>query len=184
MLTLSLSFFLFSSCVSRQQKHMASEQEEEWKRYSALFIENHLNRKVIYPADITSFLRDCDAKTSAKILVCVDLDCGACLMKFSFWTKFLSSLESEYGIYIPVIFYVTGNGELEKRVNKYWHYSWVYDSKGEFIEKNQLYDDRFQAILVDDQDNIKLIGNPMHNEKLAELYKRIIVSSFCQRESK
>lgn len=180
---LSLSVFLFSSCNSRQRKHSASEQEDEWKRYSELFIESHLNKKVIYPADMTSFFRGCDAKTSAKILVCVDLDCGACLMKFSFWTEFLSSLES-MGVYIPVIFYVTGHGEIEKRVNKYWHYSWAYDSKGEFIEKNQLYDDRFQAMLVDDHDSIKLIGNPMHNEKLAELYKKIIVSSFCQKECK
>ena len=175
-----------SSCVGKKEvKDM-----HEWKNYSENFIRNHLNKKAIYP-DITKknavvfFYNNDKDKHWAKVLINVDIDCSSCLLKFSFWNNFSLVLQKKYGFRIPIIAYVNAEGyNIEKRVTQYWSGSWVYDEEEEFIQKNELYDDRFQAILIDRDDNIRLIGNPMFNEKLAELYEKTILELFENKAEK
>lgn len=154
------------------------ETSDDWKVYSERFIREHLNTKVKYPQDVVCFGEMCNATVPAKILVSVNLDCGACLIKFGFWSKFISSFERKHNCRVPVIFYVTGSGEVENKLKQFWKGAWIYDPEEKFIEENGLYDDRFQAMLVDGNNKIRLIGNPMHNENLAEVYEKVIWSYY------
>ena len=99
-------------------------------------------------------------------------------MKFSFWDKFEDFLKNKYGVSVPVIAVIRSDVSYESidlKVSEYWDGIWLYDRNDFFIEKNQLYDERFQAVLVDKNDKIRLIGNPMLNEQLTELYEKTIV---------
>lgn len=170
---------VFSSCIGK--KEIKKNVNDEWSNYSENFIRNHLNKKAIY-LDIVersalTFFCDKDRDSHwAKIFINVDVECSSCLFKFSFWNKFSSALQEKYGIHIPIIAFINAEGKnIEKRVTEYWNGSWVYDKEESFIQKNELYDDRFQAILVDEDDTIRLIGNPILNEKLTELYEKTII---------
>lgn len=162
----------------------------EWKNYSENFIRNHLNKKAMYldiieKTDLAFFYNNDMDKHLAKVLINVDIDCSSCLLKFSFWNNFSSVLQEKYGLRIPIVAYINAGGNnIEKRVMQYWSGSWVYDEEEAFIQNNELYDDRFQAILIDRDDNIRLIGNPMFNEKLAELYENTILELFEIKSNK
>lgn len=70
---------------------------------------------------------------------------------------------------------------IDERVEKEWDKSWAYDKNEEFIIKNNLFDDRFQAVLVNQNNMIKLIGNPMHNPDLAKLYEKVLLRYFKEK---
>ena len=57
-----------------------------------------------------------------------------------------------------------------------WSYLWAYDYNYEFLDKNELYDDRFQALVLDENNTVKLIGNPYLNEEMEKLYVKYILS--------
>lgn len=121
-----------------------------------------------------------------KILVNVDIDCRACLRKFYFWSEFSSLLNKEENLHIPIIMYINSEQPevVKEQVEKYWKGFWLYDSKYEFLDKNDLHDDRFQVVLIDKNKRVRLIGNPIHNEHLSELYKSTIISLLKKYEAK
>lgn len=169
---LLILLFLGTSCSLKNNK----ESMEDWKDYSSDFIKGHLNKKFSY-SDVSSEMDSLENMT-LKIFYSVNIDCETCLMKFSFWTKFKDLLEKKYGMFVPVIAIVRSEisyGSIDLKVSEYWDGLWLYDKNDFFIEKNQLYDERFQAVLVDKDDKIRLIGNPMLNEQLTELYEKTIV---------
>lgn len=89
---------------------------------------------------------------------------------------------SKYNIKVPIKAYISGiETSISERVEKEWNKSWAYDKYEEFIIKNNLFDDRFQSVLVDDKNIIRLIGNPTHNPKLANLYEKAILKHFKDR---
>ncbi len=51
-----------------------------------------------------------------------------------------------------------------------YQYSWIYDKHEEFIHKNKIYDKRFQTVLLGKRKQVIIIGNPVLNPKLEELY--------------
>ena len=160
------------SCSLKNNKNSM----EDWKVYSSDFIKEHLNKKLSYLD--ASLEMDTLKNAPLKILYSVNIDCVTCLMKFSFWDKFEDFLKNKYGVSVPVIAVIRSDVSYESidlKVSEYWDGIWLYDRNDFFIEKNQLYDERFQAVLVDKNDKIRLIGNPMLNEQLTELYEKTIV---------
>lgn len=54
-------------------------------------------------------------------------------------------------------------------------FPFIYDTEGLFLKANELpLDNRFHAFLLDKDNKIVLVGNPVGNDKLWELYKRQI----------
>lgn len=148
---------------------------QEWKKYSSEYIKKHLNTNIEYPERIP--MPDFKTPPKIKILFAVDMGCSACLLKFAFWNNFCEEMFRKYDIEVSIVAFVSGiDIEIEKRVENLWNRPWVYDADEEFIIKNDLSDDRFQSVLVDQNDVIKLIGNPIHNPDLAQLYEETIFS--------
>lgn len=169
---LLILFCFLGSCSLKNNKNSV----DDWKIYSSDFIKEHLNKKFSYLD--ASLEMDTLKNAPLKILYSVNIDCVTCLMKFSFWNKFEDLLKDKYGVSVPVIAVVRSDISYESidlKVSKFWNGIWLYDRNDFFIEKNQLYDERFQAVLVDKNDKIRLIGNPMLNEQLTELYEKTIV---------
>lgn len=66
--------------------------------------------------------------------------------------------------------------QMEEFMKERWSYLWAYDYNYEFLDKNKLHDDRFQALVLDENNIVKLIGNPYLNEEMEKLYVKYIIS--------
>ena len=175
-LILSIAYFITKASVFN------SVSNNEWKKYSSEYIIDHLNDTIVYPDSIKSEFNDSVTFQDIKILFAVDMDCSACKIKFAFWNEFCNKMLSKYGIKVPIKAYISGiETSIYERVKKEWNRSWAYDKYEEFVTKNNLFDDRFQSVLIDDKNIIKLIGNPMHNPELANLYEKTILNYFKNR---
>lgn len=110
-----------------------------------------------------------------KILVYVDsLGCTNCKLQLSKWKEFISTLDSVAGGSVPVLFFFQSDNLQEinhiTRNNRF-DLPVCIDSKGEFNNLNNFSNDPlFQTFLLDKDNRVKVIGNPIHNLNVKDLY--------------
>lgn len=153
----------------------------EWESFAQHVVETYVNQTVSLPDSLPvehPEIIDGIYRAPLKIVVVVDLDCSTCLLKFNYWNDFTKRLYDRQGIHIPLLFYInTGRPDgLAERMADFTAHAWAYDSEQLFNAANGLYDPQFQALLLDAEDRIILIGNPMDNPKLEALYEKTIVA--------
>lgn len=171
---ITLSLLCGSSCYNDNNAY--------WKNYSRETILKIINRPVVMPESIQVCYPDLNAyrqlmDSKVKILFNVDISCGVCLSKFHYWNEFINNYECRYGIKPSVLAIIVGSEyseDIKSFILERWDYEWIYDSDGDFTFDNYLEDDRFQAILLDANDTIRLVGNPVLNESLGQLYEKTI----------
>ncbi len=113
-----------------------------------------------------------------KIFVYVDsLGCTACNMELGAWILRITDLYDS-GIEIPVLFSVHSNdySGLEKELSSmYFECPIIYDYNNDIERLNKFPAKKeYRTFLLDEENNVILIGAPTHNDKLWELYKRQI----------
>ena len=179
-ITLLACFALCAACSDKGQK----DRDAAWKEQAANEVRAHINKKFIYP---DSALTPCPAAEAAtmkqaacKIATCVDMDCSVCVGRIYYWSNFVHRMDSLYGIKVPVALYVFSEtksaDELAPIMDKLWGRLWFKDSKYEFMDKNYLHDERFHMVVLDRQDTIRLVGNPVLNPKMEELLTKYLRS--------
>ena len=154
-----------------------------WHKYSRETIERIINQPVKMPDNIPVCYPDSTAYNqlmggTVKVLFSVDIGCSACLSKFHYWNEFVKRFEQTHGAKVPVlavIFAANCNEDTKEYINSKWNHEWIYDPEGDFTFNNDLDDDRFQAILLDVNDTIRLVGNPVFNHSLGRLYEKAII---------
>ena len=81
---------------------------------------------------------------------------------------------------VPIVVYAYTSPAFEDnfraQLDSEWEYAWQFDQEQIFISKNELHDPRFQTVLVDTNNQILLIGDPLLNPKLRRLYMETILS--------
>lgn len=178
-ITILLSCLFFTSC------HIPKKEEENktWKEYARRIINSYINQPLNIPDSVIYYdyqKNDIDSifNSTIKIIFNVDIDCATCLMKFDYWNNFIQNIKKECGQEIPILAYVNSSSRenISQTVNGLWTHPWVYDKGFHFIDKNKLHDNRFQVVLLDQNNKIRLIGNPLENEALGKLYKETIVN--------
>lgn len=107
-----------------------------------------------------------------KIVVHIDGNCSVCINSILFWQKFSSKLKShriscEIILFIEVD-YKDGFKETIDKLNV--NLPCLYDKEAKFKSANDLYDPRFEAALLDKDNKVIIIGNPVLNETLGDLY--------------
>lgn len=182
---LSIACLFFVACTNPRNKG----ENDKWEEYAQEIIKSHIGTYLSFPNHVSSPFFSQESIDSilcqdAKIVFNVDIDCGSCLIKFSFWEQFAENLYRKHKIQLPILAFIntTSSQTITNRVKKHWKYKWVYDPKYEFIDKNSLHDDRFQAALLDKNNKIIIIGNPMHNKKLENLYEQAIVKFATKKD--
>ena len=177
--TILLLCLFFTSC------HISKKEEENknWKEYARDIINSHINKSLNIPDSVIYYdyqKNDIDSifNSTIKIIFNVDIDCTTCLMKFDYWNRFVKDIKNECDYEVPILAYInsSSNENVHKSVNNLWAYAWVYDKAFHFIDKNKLYDNRFQVVLLDQNNKIRLIGNPLENDVLGKLYKQTIIN--------
>lgn len=174
-LTLIFCFFI-CGCKSKKEH-----EKDAWQAYAKDKIETLIGSIPEFPDTIPSFP---DSSTVAtilsmdfKIIICVEADCSICISKFNYWKGFISNMQNEIGFEVPILAVISGQRHdmaTEDYIEMNWPYPWIYDLEGDFIFTNDLEDDRFQAFLLDKDNIIRVVGDPIHNPKMVELYKKWI----------
>ena len=169
---LNILLFLFS-CQKTPQDHI-TQLVEEWQGKEVLFPENPVFTRQL--KDTVDY-RIPDAEY--KVLVYVDsIGCTSCKLQLPKWKEFIAYVDSVSGGQVPFLFFFQSkdNKELRyilKRDN--FRLPVCVDSQNEFGKLNRFPSElMFQTFLLDKDNRVKVIGNPIHNLSVKELYLKEI----------
>ena len=164
---------LFSSCQNSPQEHI-TQLVEEWQGKEVRFPENP-----VFTRQLSDTVDYRIPETEYKVLVYVDsIGCTSCKLQLPQWKEFIAYVDSVSGGKIPFLFFFQSkdNKELRyilKRDN--FRLPVCVDSQNEFGKLNRFPSElMFQTFLLDKDNRVKVIGNPIHNLSVKELYLKEI----------
>ena len=117
-----------------------------------------------------------------KVLVYVDsVGCTSCKLQLDRWKKVIKEMTEETGKDIPFLFYFHPKDMKELRYltrRDSFSYPVCFDEKDELNVLNRFPSDMtFQTFLLDKDNKVVSVGNPVHNPKVKELYLKHIMGS-------
>lgn len=115
-----------------------------------------------------------------KILMYVDtLGCLSCRLQLDRWSEWLAYLDTASAYRISYLFYFYSNDvpELADLLKyKSFRYPVCIDTADSLNRLNRFpSDSRFQTFLLDKNNRVQVIGNPIHNEQVKALYLKRLV---------
>ncbi len=162
---------LFCACYKPTDKELIQKAVEEWQG-------KHLE----LPRDMEDFLtgntidlNDADF----TILTYVDsTGCTGCKMKLPLWKEFLNSLDTVCDLDIRFLMIVNSSNIRELRYllkRDSFDYPVYIDSNNNVAEFNSIPKEHIlQTFLLDENEKVLAIGNPVYSSKIEKLYKNII----------
>lgn len=152
-----LASFLFLSCVRNSNKVIKDKLDQFYKKEIKLFTEHNISKDF-------------------KFVTYIDGSCGICIDEMLEW----KSIVYQDSACVEFIFYFyaenieTYNILIEKCLD--FDYPIIFDEKKKFLEENQLdeKDKIFTSLLLDKENKVLMVGNPIRNEEILKLYNKII----------
>lgn len=169
---LMLTLFLYS-CGMKKNEQKIETVLDEW-----------IGRQIVYPDSLVlwgadeGFSQDSFLNRKYKVITYVDsLGCMSCKLQLPRWKKWIKELQKE-GMDISVLFFLSPRDEESLKI-LLQDYGFIYpvyiDINDVFNKKNCLpVNDMFHTFLLDQDNKIVAIGNPIHNLKVKELYMNVI----------
>ncbi|MBB2950157.1 MULTISPECIES: hypothetical protein [Sphingobacterium] len=175
-LIFAIACLTFYSCGNRSAK------QKKWENKVENTLKEHLDKTFYYPTDAPYFehvkTEDSDTIPKHRIFAYIDGTCSQCVKELDFWEKFSDDLRSispddkSLNIFIfspdPADFDKETISKLKFKLN------WKADTARFIPVRNNIWDKRFQVLLVDQKDRIKVIGNPVLNPELRNYYLEYI----------
>lgn len=117
-----------------------------------------------------------------KVLVYVDsIGCTSCKLQLDRWKKVINEMTEETGQDIPFLFFFHPKDMKELRYltrRDSFTYPVCFDEVDELNALNRFPSDMtFQTFLLDKDNKVVSVGNPVHNPKVKELYLKHIMGS-------
>lgn len=112
----------------------------------------------------------------SKIVTIVNFDCGPCRESITKWKEYLDGKD------IPFVLIVRGGdkefyNEIRSKKSSSFRYIY-YDCNNSFELTNKIPQDiRFRTFLINGENKIRIIGNPLFNNAIAKLYAEEIQSA-------
>lgn len=162
-----LSLFLLFACQSKD-KSRVTELIKEWGEKEILF------PKEMNMVQVGESIRSTLSLEDYKIIVYVDTNgCFTCKLHLMEWEDFIHELDS-----VPALFYFAPRSTEEVKgilKENLFYYPVCIDEKDSLNILNHFpKDERFHTFLLDSNNRVKVIGNPVHNPKIKELYLKVI----------
>lgn len=157
--------FVFCSCV-RPQRIENERIVEDW-----------LGKEIKLPKLSNQFRYD----EKTKIVTSINGNCSQCIFRLKYWMNFIKEInETCVGCEIQYYFYVTGADTAAfKAINDsmvHFKYPVIFDQNNSFYKQNKLNENNlYHTMLLDSCDRVLLIGTPIMNPKLQNLYKEEII---------
>lgn len=169
-----LFLFVLTACSysdSKQISHIV----EEWK-----------GKEILYPTILDFFQLKGEGKDISnenvcyKILTYVDsTGCTSCKLRLHEWKALIAEMDSVAKGEVNVLFFMhpKNRKEIEYILKRDQFYYPVCIDEADSLNKLNHFptDDRFQTFLLDKNNKVLAIGNPVHNPKVKELYMKIIM---------
>ena len=167
--TLSCACF---SC-SNEKKEEITRMVTEWQ-----------GKEIQFPTNSTFTIQGKDTvsvnmNAEHKILVYVDsAGCTSCRLQLNKWKEFIVKVDSVAKEPVQFLFYLTPKSVKEARYitrRDDFTYPICIDLKNEINSKNNFpKEDTFHTFLLDAKNKVQIIGNPIHNNAVRELYLNAI----------
>jgi len=155
----------------------------EWQGKEILFPEN-----VVYTRYVTDTVEYELPQSEYKILMYVDpIGCINCKLQLNEWKEFMHQIDSAAIGEIPFLFYFQTKNAKEiyyiLRQDKFDHPVCI-DTDGELNKLNQFPSDiAFQTFLLNKENKVVVIGNPIYNPAVKELYWKQLTGNKTQPEA-
>ena len=172
-----LLLFLFLCSCSESREEAVYRLVKEWTRKEIKLPEHSVF--TVQGKDTVDFtFQDADY----KVLVYVDsIGCTSCKLQLDRWKKVIKEITEETGQDSPVLFFFHPKDMKELRYltrRDSFTYPVCFDEKDELNALNRFPSDMtFQTFLLDKENRVVSVGNPVHNPKVKELYLKHITGS-------
>ena len=166
------SLFLFS--CSDDKKHDIEVLVKEWNNKEISFPDNP-----VFTRYVTDTVPYRIPKTDYKVVVFVDsVGCISCKLQLPRWKKFMHDVDSLSEGNVPFIFFFQTKNVRELRYilrRDNFSHPVCIDTEDSFNKLNRFPREMmFQTFLVDSENHVKVIGNPIHNLSVKDLYLKEI----------
>ena len=172
----------YSSCQKDKRRENAAKIVAEWT-----------GKKILFPAGIPcqslgidTTCIDCSNQTY-KILLYVDsVGCSSCRLKLYEWKQIMEEADELFPVQVDFLFFFQPKKQDEKELQLLFRqYSFRHpvfiDSANEINQLNKFPSNiNYQCFLLDSANKVLLIGNPIYNPGIWQLFKKYIL----ERESK
>ena len=163
-----LFLFLFS-CQENRKEHL-SYLVQEWQGKEIKFPENPVFTRLVkdtvdYQIPMSDY----------KVVTYIDsIGCVSCKLQLSRWKEFIAQVDSASGKAIPFLFFFQSkdNGDLRRTLRTdNFTLPVCIDTEDRFNKLNHFPSEMmFQTFLLDKDNKVIVIGNPIHNLKVRDLY--------------
>ncbi len=162
-----LSLFLLFACQPKD-KNRVTELIKTWDGKEILF------PKKMNMVQVGDSIPQTLSWENYKILIYVDTNgCFTCKLHLMEWEDFMNELDS-----VPALFYFAPKSTEEVKdilKENLFYYPVYIDEKDSLNILNRFpKDERFHTFLLDRDNRVKAIGNPVRNPKIKELYLKVI----------
>ncbi len=166
--------FLFLFSCSDDKKHNIEALVKEWN-----------NKEILFPGNpvFTRLVKDTVPyripKTDYKVVVFVDsVGCISCKLQLPKWKEFMHEVDSLSDGNVPFVFFFQTKDVRELRYilrRDNFPHPVCIDTEDSFYRLNRFPREMmFQTFLVDSENRVKVIGNPIHNLSVKDLYLKEI----------
>jgi hypothetical protein len=163
----------------------ASCEESEKERLSRL-VKEWEGKEILFPAHSTFTIQGKDTvdfefrNAEYKIVTYIDsVGCTSCKLQLSRWKEFMTEVDGLANGSIPFLFYFHPKDMRELRYltrKDAFIHPVCFDEKDELNRLNQLPADMiFQTFLLDKDNKVVAMGNPVLNPQIKELYLNVII---------
>lgn len=159
------------SCIDNKDKKV-------WDQTVVSMVSKWYDKKIYLPDSLpminasndTSIFLLSNIKNEYKLVTFINAECSVCLIHFKFWEKFVQKIKNE-NLQCDFIFFVSKRF-VEGKVIRDTDFTqpYVIDDETLFISENELWDKRFQCVLLNENNQVVIIGDPTLNAKLADYY--------------
>ena len=161
---------IFLSACQDKQKEIITLLVKEWQGKQILFPENMVFTR--FASDTTNFVIP---TSDYKVLVFVDsIGCTSCKLQLSRWKEFIRYTDSISQKNIPFLFFFQFDDQWEiysLLIRENFDKPICLDRSDSLNQLNHFPKDiRFQVFLLDKNNKVVVIGNPVHNPNVKELY--------------
>lgn len=152
-------------------------------RDSNIKLNNIIGKELLLPTNLIEYQNNLSNNPDYNIYTVIDVSCGSCLAALEDWYNQINSY-SEETIQLNIICISEDDFALFEYLFEAKHFNsfpfrYFFDYEGDYIKENSfmLKGMDYQTLLVDKNNIIKLIGNPLYNNELSKLYNRIVTET-------
>jgi hypothetical protein len=139
-------------------------------------VKNWNGRQIILPELKTNY-GNIVSNDRFKLVTRINGDCYPCLVQLKNWSAFVNDVSKEHKVSFYIYVYISDTiiyNDLNRK-ELHLNYPVLFDQNDQFRKLNNLHKNEiFHTMLLDHSNNVILIGNPINNIKLRELYVQTI----------